>query len=165
MSVVNSFVPNVIPPLQMAYVELLQRYHWQFFCTLTFRYDPHPENAYKAFTLWVSRINDQIYGKHWKRRDAGIYWCLALEYTKKGVIHFHALLGDSQDLNHQILRSTAGKIWWEIGGMNKILPIDSDRMVLNYVAKYTSKGGQIDFSPNLAECALTDRPLALDYAR
>lgn len=81
-----------------------------------------------------------------------MYWALALEYHKSGIIHFHALIGDVGDLNAKCSRKHAHSLWWEIGGINRIDPIDDKlRAVTNYVSKYVVKGGQIDLSENLSE--------------
>lgn len=142
--------------LRDAYTELLSRYRWQWFCTLTFRTPPHPEAARKKFRFWVSQINRQLYGRTWYKKKKSVYWALALEYHKSGVIHFHALLGDNNDLEGTIKRKWAADRWYKIGGFSRICPIpftdDGQRlMIVGYVAKYVSKGGQIDLSDNLGQ--------------
>ncbi|MEZ5489195.1 MAG: hypothetical protein R3F50_02630 [Gammaproteobacteria bacterium] len=136
--------------LQKAYSQLLAEYNWQWFCTLTFRNPPHPEAAVKLFKVWINKINREIYGCRYHKRKQCVYWALALEYHKSGVLHFHALVGDSHDLNTRCSRKWAHSNWYELGGINRIDPID-DRLkaVTNYISKYVTKGGEIDFSDNL----------------
>lgn len=137
-------------PVQKAYGEWLAGYNWQWFCTLTFREPPHPERAEKTFGYWIHRINQKMYGRRYKKRHDGIYWVLALEYHQSGVIHFHALLGDVEDLNVKYSRRDARNLWYELAGIGRIDAID-DRlsMVTNYVSKYVTKGGDLTVGPGL----------------
>jgi len=90
------------------------------------------------------------------KHGSSVYWAIALEYHKSGVIHFHALLGDINDLNHSMRRFHAMRMWEDIAGYSRILPIDDKlEAVTRYVSKYVIKGGEIDFSENLAEFAVT----------
>lgn len=136
--------------LRRQYAEFMSRYNWQWFCTLTFRDPPHPEAASKLFKLWINKINGIIYGCRYHKRKQSVYWALALEYHKSGVLHFHALVGDVVDLNNKCSRKKVRSLWYELGGINRIDPID-DRIgaVTNYVSKYVTKGGEIYFSDNL----------------
>ena len=96
---------NCADDLKFAWTRWLAKYNWQWFVTLTFRYEVHPEAARKLFGVFVHGINQQLFGRHYYRRSrTGIYWVVALEYQKRGVIHFHALLGADRDLNHTLLR-------------------------------------------------------------
>lgn len=132
--------------------EYLARYNWQWFCTFTFAKPPHPEQAVKKFRHFINTINRELYGPRAVKHGRSIYWANALEYHKSGVIHFHALLGDISDLNNSMLRFNAMKLWEEIAGYARILPIDDKlEAVTNYVSKYVVKGGEIDLSENLAE--------------
>lgn len=138
--------------IQLAYAEFLARYNWQWFCTFTFRDPPHPEAAHKLFRHWVNLINRDIYGCRAQKRKQSVFWALALEYHKSGTIHFHALLGDVEDLNARCSRKYAHSLWFELAGINRIDPIDDKlQAVTNYVSKYIVKGGEIDLSDNLNE--------------
>lgn len=138
--------------LKKAYASFLADYPWQWFCTFTFEFPPHPESANKKFRLWVNRINRALYGCRAQKHKRSVFWVLALEYHKTGVIHFHALLGDVTDLNTQFSRFEAMKLWESIGGYARIYPIDEKlEAVTSYVSKYVIKGGEISFSENLAE--------------
>ena len=138
--------------LKKAYAEFLADYPWQWFCTFTFKIPPHPEAATKKFRLWVNRINRELYGCRAQKHKRSVFWVLALEYHKSGVIHFHGLLGDVIDLNTSFSRLEAMKLWEDIGGYARIYPIDEKlEKVTSYVSKYVIKGGEISFSENLAE--------------
>lgn len=141
--------------LHLAYAEFLAQYYWQWFCTFTFRDPPHPEKAFKTFRYWIKLINREIYGCRAQKRGQSVYWALALEYHKSGIIHFHALIGDAGDLNTRCSRKLAHSLWFNIAGINQIDPID-DKLaaVTNYVSKYVVKGGEIDLSENLEKFPL-----------
>lgn len=143
--------------VQQAYGDWLAQFRWQWFCTLTFRDPPHPETAEKRFGYWVHRLNQTLYGRRYKRHHQGIYWVLALEYHKSGVIHFHALLGDQEDLNVRLLRIDAAALWVELAGFAKIDPIDEKLVaVTRYVSKYVTKGGDLTLSDTLSSYAEQD---------
>src|SRR5882724_705581 len=84
--------------LQEAWITLLGRWRWEWYCTLTFREDVHPEAAKKRFRTFEKMINRSLYGPRWFKHGQGIRWVRALEYQRQGVIHFHALLGGVGDL-------------------------------------------------------------------
>lgn len=136
--------------LQKEWAEYLSTYHWQWFVTLTFRFPPHPEQAFKSFRYWVHYLNRKLYGTRYYKKTTGIFWTLALEYHQSGVIHFHALVGDVEDLNIRFSRKTAAEKWNEIAGYARIYPInDQMKAVTNYVSKYVVKGGEIELSDGL----------------
>lgn len=142
--------------LSESYADLLRRYEWQWFCTLTFRNPPHPESASKRFRYWVGLINRELYGRTWYKKKKSIYWALALEYHRSGVIHFHCLLGDNVDMNETMSRIWAKNEWYGIGGYARISPVPRTddgqvSMITGYVSKYVSKGGMIDLSENLSQ--------------
>lgn len=138
--------------LRNAYAEFLADYPWQWFCTFTFQSPPHPESANKKFRLWTNKLNRELYGCRAQKHGSSVFWVLALEFHKTGVIHFHALLGDVTDLNTRFSRFEAMKMWESIGGYARIYPIDEKlEAVTSYVSKYVLKGGEISFSENLAD--------------
>ena len=136
--------------IQKEYATWLAEFNWQWFVTLTFRYPPHPEQAKKYFLKWIHWINRKLYNNRYYKTSTGIFWVLALEYHKSGVIHFHALLGDIEDLNLKLSRKDARNKWYQIAGLGRVDPID-DKLgaVTNYVSKYIVKGGEIELSPSL----------------
>ncbi|MGH8223309.1 MAG: rolling circle replication-associated protein [Woeseiaceae bacterium] len=139
--------------MQAAWCELLARYPLQWFCTLTFRSHVHGERAFKSFRRWVGELNVSLYGRRWCERDQGVYWVLAWEWQKRGVIHFHALVGDVADLNERARRLTWMDRWNELAGIARIEAIESHEAVERYCSKYITKGGQIDLSSTLKSFA------------
>jgi hypothetical protein len=85
-----------------------------------------------------------------------VFWVLAWEYQKRGVLHFHALLGDVEDLNNRARRLDWMDVWHGFGppaGFARIEEIQSQHAVHDYVTKYVVKGGQIDLSGSLRSFA------------
>lgn len=145
---------NAQPSLRDAWVELLSRYEFQWFLTLTFKEEIHPEAAFKKFRMFVNHINRVLYGRRWMRRPhGGVYWVLALEWQKRGVLHFHGLMGDVEDLNARIRRLDCMDYWKEIAGFAKIEEVKNFDAVNRYVSKYVIKRGEIDLSENLGSYA------------
>lgn len=150
--------------LSNAYSELLGRYKWEMFLTLTFRKPPHPEAAYKKFRFFITRVNRELYGRNWYKKKVGVYWTIALEYHKSGVIHFHALLGDTSFIHERFERSSVKNLWFDIAGFARVSNIpdtgDGQRAaILGYISKYVAKGGLIDVSDNLKEFSVTQEAL------
>jgi len=143
--------------LAQAWRKFIGRFPMQWFCTLTFTEDVHPERAAKLFRLFIRRLNRELYGGHFERRGVeGVFWVLAWEYQKRGVLHFHALLGDVEDLNTRARRLYWMDQWKGFGppsGIARIEAIDSQDAVRSYVTKYVVKGGQIDLSRSLRSFA------------
>lgn len=136
--------------LASTWADFLAKFDMQWFCTFTFRQAVHPEAANKKFRLWISTLNGRVYGRNW-RKDAfkQVFWIRALEYQKRNVLHYHALVGDSKDLNENARRLTFMDEWHRLAGIARIEPIESEAAVRAYCAKYTAKGGEIDLSPSL----------------
>ncbi len=138
-------------PLQEAWIEFLGRYAFEWFCTFTFVEVTHPESAYKRFLWFVNQLNCRLYGRNWRRNPyGGVYWVNALEYQRRGVVHFHSLLGAPGDLNAMARRYEWKRFWCEIAGIARIERIDSAVNVTAYVSKYVVKGGELDLSRSLA---------------
>ena len=125
-----------------AWVAFLAQWSWDWFATLTFALETHPEAAVKKFRLWIAEMNDMLFGKRWLKHGDGVNWVRAIEYQRRGVIHFHALLG-SAGLS-ELRRVFWAKRWRDIAGFARIEPIRSGRHVRRYVAKYVTKGGEVD---------------------
>ena len=138
--------------LRNAYAEFIDRWPWQWLCSLTFEYSKHPESAKKSFHYWIKKLNREIYGCRAQKRNQSIFWVLAMEPHKSGNIHFHALLGDVVDLNESCSRKKAHDLWYGIAGINHIDPIDENsERVSSYVCKYVTKGGELYFCDHLEQ--------------
>ena len=137
--------PNKL--LRDGWGEFIARYPWEWFVNLTFTIDVHPEAALKKFRLWASMLARSLYGPRWSK-NGGLYWVVAIEYQKRGVIHFHALV---------IGQKTANKFSWmdrwhsmdEKTGFARIYDVNSVTGVSHYLSKYVPKDGQVFFSDNL----------------
>ena len=130
---------------------LLDRYAWDWFGTYTFPEAIHPEAADKVFRVWVSKLNRSLAGSFYHKHPENMArWARGLEWQKRGVLHYHALLYTRQGLNRQLLRFDWKNRWQDLsGGFCKILPCDSAAQLRAYLAKYCGKGGEVDVSNNL----------------
>lgn len=141
-------------PLQAAWIETLSRYHWDLFGTLTFPEETHPEAAYKKFRLFISILNRKLYGPRWFKKGEGITWCVALEYQRRGVAHFHCLLAEPALIElHKASwhlaqngrwQNELNELWLDLAGFARVHRIDNLEAVQRYVSKYVVKGGEID---------------------
>jgi len=152
---VNALDIGLSPARQLhkGWISFVSRYEWQWFCTMTFRDSVHPESADKRFRMFVSKLNRKLFGPRWSsKKHTTVYWARGLEYQKRGVLHFHALLACAgKDLNHIAIRRDWEAVWQDLSGYARIEKVRSQKDASRYVTKYVTKGGQIDLSPNLLE--------------
>lgn len=135
--------------LRKAWGEFIARWPWEWFATFTFVHDTHPERALKLFFVWRSKLNREIYGPRWHKRDPyGVTTVVAIEEQKSGQIHLHALISG--------VGNTRRLTWmdhWQsldvLAGFPRIYPVENNEAVSNYVTKYVTKGGDIYLSKNL----------------
>ena len=136
---------------RQAWGEFVARYPWQWFVTLTFAEDVHPERANKLTRVWLSKLNKFLFGHRWhKRPPYGVYWVMAQERTKADRIHIHGLISGVNDTRRLEWMDN----WFgldEISGYSRIWPVNSQIAVSMYVTKYVTKDGEIDFSRNLPD--------------
>lgn len=147
--------------LQSAWVELLDRYHWDLFGSLTFREDTHPESAYKRFRLFLSMLNRKLYGPRWFKHNKGISYCLALEKQRRGVVHFHCLLADPElvpmlkagwfQQDNGRWSNELNEMWNELAGFARVQPVEQREAVTRYCSKYVVKGGEIELGGPLMQ--------------
>jgi len=146
--------PDFFPKsaLRDAWAGFLSPYAFQWFATLTFESNVHPEAALKRWRRFTNEINRKLYGRRWMQRpNGGLHWVAAIERQKRGVVHLHALLGDDRDLNLIARRLSWMDYWHSIAGFARIEAIRSDDAVVRYVTKYVIKDGDIEFSRNLGK--------------
>ena len=115
--------------------------NWTTFVTLTFREDKFPDVA-KSLFQWFVRINNtHAFGKHYVRKVRHSYFSYAvgLEYQRREVVHFHALIDKPLDFSyvHATWGDRCGFAWIDTDLKDK-------KKVIDYVSKYVLKGGQID---------------------
>jgi hypothetical protein len=140
-------------PIEIQWTALLKRWQWHWFATFTFKDETHPEAADKVFRHWVNKLNE---ANGYRQRSQSTYarrciWARGLEWQKRGVIHFHAVVGNLPLSTHTRSSCDAwASLWLELGntGFAKIVLVQ-DEGSLSYVSKYCAKGGEIDVSPNL----------------
>jgi hypothetical protein len=108
-----------------AWLTLLGRWEWDG-VYLTCRDFGPPEAADKRFRVLISQANRVLFGTMWYKRQQGLRWVRALEYQKRDVIHYHALMAGVQDLR----RLTWMDRWNELAGYGRIEPIESAVVVL-----------------------------------
>lgn len=140
--------------LHRQWAEWLSTEYWQWFVTFTFKDEIHPEAASKLFRLWIHKLNVGIYGRRWMNREPyGVKWVRALEWQKRGVLHYHALIANVGMEE----RSKWANVWAELGKSSKAGFIKIDQYdeskggAESYLSKYVTKGGQIDISANFKQ--------------
>lgn len=131
--------------LQEAWVAFLRQWDWEWFCTLTFREAVHPEAAAQRFDGFAARMNRVVYGRPWYQHGLGVQWVRALEYQRRGVPHFHAVLAGAPGLH----RTTWEQAWDALAGYARIEPIRQPAAALRYLTKYVRRGGELDFEPRM----------------
>ncbi|WP_407351566.1 hypothetical protein [Luteimonas sp. R10] len=155
-----------------AWASVLERYPAHLFATLTFRPyrrftdkytgatvevprvsargGMHPEAADKAFRVFVSKINGDIYGRSWGYKwHRGLQWARGQEFHKDGRLHFHAILSAPRNDLWNLTRISRWHRWWlDEFGFNRLERPRSQRDIAAYVSKYVTKGGEVDFSAN-----------------
>jgi hypothetical protein len=134
---------------------------FDWFTTLTFQDETHPESAIKAFHRWVHGMNRKIYGVRYTQRPAdGISSVVAIEYQRRGVVHFHALQGGTKARSGRLLtkdaqaffvvterherayrRLAAMDAWFEMAGIARIFQYRREGGAERYVSKYITKAG------------------------
>jgi len=146
----QNFNENSTREIRDAWCGFLGQWDWQWFCTLTFRDVVHPESADKSFRYFTSKLNRQLYGPRWfKKAHGGIPWVRALEYQRRGVIHFHAMFADVEGVR----RLSWMDEWDEIAGYARIEAIKDKWRVRRYVTKYVLKDGEIELGGALSKSA------------
>lgn len=149
--------------IREAWVGFLSAWRWDWFCSLTSRDAIHAEQLDKRFRYWIYEANCELYPHRVHKRIAhglerrdlrlkrgeGIYWCRAAEYQKRGVLHYHVLVGGVGRLR----RLSYMDLWNKLCGFAKVEVPRSDDLVARYVAKYCMKSsglGEIDLGGTLA---------------
>lgn len=156
------------PDLRLAWLELLTRYRWDCFATLT--YDPRRRvglgspsgwKVTRDVSTWMSRwmgdcaVNrgwarweddrggQRLRGWYWNRvregRDASV-WALGIEAHRSGALHGHVLIKFPACFG-KVDRSEGWKLWFEWHGRADLEPPRSQAHVSEYVLKYVLKDG------------------------
>jgi len=159
---------KVTPPMQSAWLSLIKIYEpYYWFVTLTFRDQVHVEVAVRRFKRWIIYINNALYGGNFVKKGKGVTWFRAMERQKRGVLHFHCLIG-SPDM-YRLKMKDFVKAWetncglptskfrvdhgrfdkilaepdsldWLGNGFAKICKYDPSKGADYYCSKYVTKG-------------------------
>lgn len=116
-----------VNPSRQEWVDLLDRYVYDWFCHLTFKDLPRTFTAQNRFYAFIKAIQRK------EKVDIGYY--VGMETTVKGRYHFHALLGGLPGI--YIL--PWWKWWFTRYGRAKIERYDPKLKASHYVTKYTTK--------------------------
>lgn len=128
--------------LHHGWLELLARYEWDWFVTLTFADVVPVPVADRLFRVWIASANRRAYGRRWFKHRQQIQWVLATEWQRRNVIHFHALMTNIRDLRRQ----GCERSWRNLGGgFLEMTPVRSQARAAIYVAKVLEFGGELDF--------------------
>jgi len=142
------------PSLHEGWVEFITRHNWQWFCTFTFREEVHPEKADKLFRLWCALLDESILGRYWHRKNKRymrVQWVRGLEWQKRGVLHYHALLRNIAPYRDGSTdRLFWAEEWNRLAGIARIYPVDDVAGAAGYISKYCAKGGEVDFCAALS---------------
>lgn len=117
--------------------DLLQEVDWSHFCTCTFRYATSPDLARREFLEGFVRRLEQ-------RAQKRVEWYYVIETSPGGVVHLHALLGQTDHLPTVGMRQAWKK------GITSIQRYDPSRGAARYVTKAIASGTvDYDVSPYL----------------
>ncbi|MBA7704501.1 hypothetical protein ES703_113313 [subsurface metagenome] len=117
-----------VNPLRLAWVDLLNRYNWDWFATLTFRDLPKSFTAVNRVKKWLMAIQ--------KDEKRAIGYFMATEWFKtRECPHFHLLMGNLEGVRRDKWWST----WYTWYGRARILPYDKGLGAGYYLTKYVVK--------------------------
>ena len=117
-----------VNPLRQGWVDLLDRYRFTWFTTLTFRDLPKSYTAINRTKKWLKAIEKD------EKIDIGYFLCL--EWTKlQNRPHTHLLMGNLEGIR----RDKWWSIWYTQYGAARILPFDPARGAASYLSKYVIK--------------------------
>jgi len=149
-----------LDPLQTAWVELASKFEpYDLFVTLTFKESIHPEAAAKRYHRFIRKINERLFGRNYRKQGKGVVWVCALEHQRRGVIHFHSLIGNGawkllrigvtdlweDDIKYKRSRNGEnGKAWTE--------KYDPEQGAKGYLAKYITKARQGEIDIHVPYC-------------
>lgn len=127
--------------------EFLEPYNWDWFATFTFKDCTHPESAGKVHDNFIHKLNRDCYGQqYWKDKSKSVFYARGTEWQRRGVIHYHELIGGIPDF----IRMSKYVNWWKahVAPQVVIERYDASKGGRFYMAKsaYTFKRGEIDMN-------------------
>ena len=122
------------PDLRADYGAWLGRFPWDWYGTFTFADDIYPDRGAQRYITWAEALQLEV--------DQVMTHARALEFQKRGVVHFHALIWN---VKRRTMRKEWERKWEEIGGgFAAIYPYDRSRGAIYYLGKYVAKNGEVD---------------------
>ena len=132
-----------------AFGEWLAAPLWQWYVTQTFRAGyVSPRQADHSYYAWLNALRVAARGigaaPALHGRDTPFYFRVT-ELQDRGTLHFHSLIGGVGNVSRLFFKDL-----WELNGISRVLPYESNRGANFYVGKYLTKtDGDIRFSDNL----------------
>ena len=117
-----------VNPLRLAWADLLNRYDWSWFTTLTFRDLPKTYTAINRTKKWLIVIKKE------EKRHIPYFMCL--EWTRlQNRPHIHLLMANLEGIRRDKWWST----WYTQYGAARILPYNKKLGAAYYLTKYVVK--------------------------
>ena len=124
--------------LKHNYVMWLRKYHWQWFCTLTFRPGIRHKTGVRLFREWIGVLEADA--------RARLSWVRMAEYGGElGKLHFHVLIAGVR----RVPARRAESIWKQLAGTAVIGIYDPQQRGLEYALKSIEDGPDYDFDAEL----------------
>jgi len=141
--------PNNLTPLEDGWVSFIKRFEpWHWFVTLTFKDNISNARANKIVARFIRGMNEDLFGKRWRKKGLGLPYINARERQRRGTPHFHMLVGGDcwklKRLKYKDLWEGWNGKTFTRNGMSRILPYDKENNASFYCAKYVGKGGELD---------------------
>jgi hypothetical protein len=115
-----------------AWGKWLHRLPWGWWCHLTFVIPPSRDRAEKLFTAWIHGLNHKLFGRSYYRHHTGARWVRGMEWQRRGAIHFHVLIAETERLDI----AEAARAWKKLAnGDAKIELYDNKQGATHYLAK------------------------------
>lgn len=128
--------------LHQPYGEFLNKFHWDWYCTLTFRNQVSSRMAFKRFNNWKIQLK--------KATNQRIDYAMVIEhtYTRIDIPHLHLFLAGAGREKPYIWE----KRWYAMGGLAKIEPYDPKQGASYYLGSKIASGMvDVIFSRSLLE--------------
>lgn len=155
------------------WVELLTRYRWDVFATLTWRNPTSAEVIIKNLKWWLwnwqletaikrglAWLDDECkargpWANAYRRGRRRPVWVIGIEPHKSGRLHAHAMIQWDDGLN-DLNRQHGWRIWHSAYGRARIEPPRSQEDVAEYCSKYVVKDGDVTLSPSFKAARMVD---------
>lgn len=122
------------PDLREPYGDWLGKLPWDWYGTFTFAEQIYPDRGAQRYDTWAMELAQNV--------GLVMAHARALEFQKRGVVHFHSLVWNVQRRTH---RKEWEQKWQEIGGgFAAIYPYDRSKGAVYYLGKYLAKNGEVD---------------------